>query len=55
MRGLPVHIIRTGRDMALFVAIWAAMALLRLAGRELALTPEEREALLGRVEAALAA
>lgn len=44
---------RMAKEMALMAALRAALAILALIGRELALSEDERRTVLGRVEMAL--
>ena len=48
-----MDLINTAKEMALVAILRGAIAVLSLVGRELALSEEERRAVLARVEAAL--
>jgi hypothetical protein len=48
-----MELLKTAKEMALMAALRAAITLLSLIGRELALSEAERRALLDRLEAAL--
>jgi hypothetical protein len=48
-----MDLIRTAKEMALMAALRAAITLLAIIGRELALTEAERRNVIGRIETAL--